>query len=140
MVREFTIKTKEKRQERKWRVWHLGARECRKCPATPRKSQWSCVGGARSRRGVNLYLVPTTSPRIHHNDLAMRELEHVVASIPGERMVVLGDWNARIGEASSFVFTGEEEEQANKVDLEKEYPRTSVDKNANDTGKRAYWT
>ena len=38
--------------------------------------------------------------------------------------------NARIGEASSFVFTGEEEEQANKVDLEEnEYPRTSVDKN-----------
>ena len=71
---------------------------------------------------INVYLVPTDSPRTRHNENAMQELERVLACTAGERRVVLGDWNARIGEHSSFVFTGEEEEcGGNAVLAEKEY-------------------
>ena len=47
---------------------------------------------------INLYLVPAGSPRMQHNDDALRELERVLASTEDERRIVLGDWNARIGE------------------------------------------
>ena len=86
---------------------------------------------------INLYLVPTCSPRIHHNDNALEELERVLASTGGGRRVILGDWNARIGERPSIVSTGKEEEQGDTVLLEeKEYTRASTDKHANPAGNK----
>ena len=93
--------------------------------------------GGETTHVVNLYLVPTDSPRTQHNDDAIRELERVMASTEGERRIVLGDWNARIGELSSFVFTGAEEERGDDVVLEeREYTRKSTDKKANQAGKQ----
>ena len=74
---------------------------------------------------------------MQHNDDALRELERVLASTEDERRIVLGDWNARIGELSSFVFTGAEEERGDDVVLEeKEYARKSTDIKANKAGKQ----
>ena len=58
---------------------------------------------------VNMYLVPANSTRARHNECAMAELERVLAEMPDERRIVLGDWNRRVGETPSFVFTGSEE-------------------------------
>ena len=74
--------------------------------------------GGETTHVINLYLVPAGSPRMQHNDDALRELERVLASTEDERRIVLGDWNARIGELSSFVFTGAEEERGDDVVLE----------------------
>ena len=93
--------------------------------------------GGETTHVINLYLVPADSPRMQHNDDALRELERVLASTEDERRIVLGDWNARIGELSSFVFTGAEEERGDDVVLEeKEYARKSTDKKANKAGKQ----
>ena len=88
--------------------------------------------GGETTHVVNVYLVPADSPRIFHNDNALREFERIMACTQGARRVVTGDWNARIGERSSFVFTGEEDESGDAVVFaEKEYVRTSADKKAN---------
>ena len=92
--------------------------------------------GGETTHVLDLYLVPTGSPRIHHNETAMREFERVMACTAGERRIVMGDWNARIGECPSLVFTGKEEERGNIVVLEeKEYTRTSADKKGNAAGR-----
>ena len=86
---------------------------------------------------VNVYLVPSNSTRYTHNENAMKELEDMLARMPKDRRVVMGDWNARIGEMPSVVFTQQELEggEADDMEEEAEYARASVDKVRNPAGK-----
>ena len=97
---------------------------------------WIDLEGADSTMQiVNTYMVPTGSTREQHNDDAVLEMERLFAGTLGDRTVVVGDWNGRIGEKSSFVFTGAERDFDGCVDLEEiEYPRSSVDKKSNAQG------
>ena len=95
------------------------------------------------RRIVNLYLVPSTSTRFHHNDEVLEELEQKLAEWPSKGLVVAGDWNGRVGESPCVVITQEDERRGGYVDfVEKVFGRTSADKtvNINGQGKRVHAT
>ena len=77
-------------------------------------------------------MVPANSTRYTHNENAMKELEGMLERMPKDKRVVLGDWNARIGDMPSVVFTDGDVEE---MEEEKEYPRMSVDKVRSPAGK-----
>ena len=116
---------------------HDGAGKVLRHPDTVNGVMWlELVAGGETTHVVNLDLVPSDSPRIHHNDAAQREFERIMAC-EGERRMVMGDWNARIGELSSYIFTGGEEEHGDMIALEEsEYKRKSVDGIRNAAGRK----
>ena len=95
------------------------------------------VKGGVATHVVNVYLVPSNSTRYNHNEDAMQELECVLGRVAEDRRVLLGDWNARIGEMPSVVFVEQEQDdgEVDKLGKEEEYKRTSVDKTRNPAGK-----
>ena len=62
-----------------------------------------------------------------HNLLAEAELEIILATVQGERTMVLGDMNARIGEKPSVLVDVEEELQVRLQRRARVYERRSQD-------------
>ena len=84
------------------------------------------------------YFVPATSPRFDHNDKLTLEFEKLMAELDGERNMVAGDWNGRIGELPSVIFKPmghEVDESDGDVGTEEVYERQSRDKEMNKQGK-----
>ena len=71
-----------------------------------------------------------------HNLLAEAELEIILATVQGERTMVLGDMNARIGEKPSVLVDVEEELQVRLQKHARVYERRSQDTTATVQGKR----
>ena len=71
-----------------------------------------------------------------HNLLAEAELEIILATVQGERTMVLGDMNARIGEKPSVLVDLEEELQVRLQKHARVYERRSQDTTATVQGKR----